>query len=284
MLLTCSEADGRRGAGGHRASRPSRGRAYPAKSPVAGGRGWSRDRAYPGLSPGTHLGAVHSGMAESPFRPALATFFRGLAAHNEKTWFEDHREQWERDVRDPMEVLLGEAERRYGAGRVLRQHRDLRFTPDKRPYREDTGLTAGGVYLSAGADGLQVGGGLYEPSSAQLRAGRSAIDEHPQAAAALQRELDDLTDAGFELAGPPLQTAPRGYDRDHPRIDLLRMQHYAALVHLPLTSPLDDIVAAWERVQPLVRWTVKWAKAADAEAADDPAPPVPGARSIDERA
>lgn len=223
-------------------------------------------------------------MTDTPFRPALATFFRGLAAHNDTTWFEDHRDDWQRHVQEPMEALLAEAERRYGPGRVLRQHRDLRFTPDKRPYREDTGLTAGGVYLSAGVDGIQAGGGLYTPSRAQLTAARTAIDEHPQAAAALQRVLDELTDAGFELAGPPLKTAPRGYPADHPRIGLLRMQHYAALVHLPLTSPLADVVDAWERVQPLVRWTVKWARADDPEASDDPAPPVPGARSIDERA
>ncbi|MCJ1714272.1 DUF2461 domain-containing protein [Curtobacterium sp. VKM Ac-2922] len=223
-------------------------------------------------------------MTDAFFSPALATFFRGLAAHNDSAWFEEHRDDWERHVRDPMESLLREAERRYGPGRVLRQHRDLRFTPDKRPYREDTGLTAGGVYLSAGADGLQVGGGLYEPARAQLSAARTVIDERPHAAAALQHALDELTDAGYDIAGPPLKTAPRGYAVDHPRIELLRMQHYAALVHLPLASPLDDIVAAWERVQPLVRWTVKWARADDPQASDDPAPPVPGARSIDERA
>ncbi|WIB59548.1 DUF2461 domain-containing protein [Curtobacterium sp. MCLR17_007] len=223
-------------------------------------------------------------MTDAFFSPSLATFFRGLAAHNDTAWFEEHREDWERDVRDPMDALLQEAERRYGPGRVLRQHRDLRFTPDKRPYREDTGLTAGGVYLSAGVDGLQVGGGLYEPSRDQLLAARTVIDERPQAAAALQRILDDLTDAGYELAGPPLKTAPRGWSADHPRIELLRMQHYAALVHLPLTSSLDDVVAAWDGVQPLVRWTVKWARAADPEASDDPAPPVPGAGSIDTRA
>jgi uncharacterized protein (TIGR02453 family) len=223
-------------------------------------------------------------MTDTPFQPALATFFRGLAAHNEKSWFEEHRHDWEQHVQEPMEALLHEAEQRYGPGRILRQNRDLRFTPDKRPYREDTGLTAGGVYLSAGADGIQAGGGLYTPSRAQLQAARAAIDEHPQAAAALQRELDDLTADGFELAGPPLKTAPRGYPADHPRIGLLRMQRYAALVHLPLTSSLAEIVDAWNRVQPLVRWTVKWARADDADASDDPAPPVPGARSIDERA
>lgn len=223
-------------------------------------------------------------MTDPFFSPALATFFRGLAAHNDTAWFEEHREDWERHVRDPMEALLHEASRRYGPGRVLRQHRDLRFTPDKRPYREDTGLTAGGMYLSAGADGLQVGGGLYEPARAQITAARTVIDERPHAAAALQRELDDLTDAGYELAGPPLKTAPRGFPTDHPRIELLRMQHYAALVHLPLDSSLADIEAAWERVRPLVRWTVKWARADDPAASDDPAPPVPGAGSIDTRA
>lgn len=223
-------------------------------------------------------------MTDPFFSPALATFFRGLAAHNDTAWLEEHREDWERHVRDPMEALLHEASRRYGPGRVLRQHRDLRFTPDKRPYREDTGLTAGGMYLSAGADGLQVGGGLYEPARAQITAARTVIDERPHAAAALQRELDDLTDAGYELAGPPLKTAPRGFPTDHPRIELLRMQHYAALVHLPLDSSLADIEAAWERVWPLVRWTVKWARADDPEASDDPAPPVPGTGSIDTRA
>src|SRR5438094_3336638 len=85
-------------------------------------------------------------------KPALQ-FFHGLKRDNSKAYFEAHRQVYEEQVRQPMEALLTEIERDLGPDievKVFRLNRDLRFTPDKRPYKEHLG-----AYLStAGAGGL----------------------------------------------------------------------------------------------------------------------------------
>src|SRR5947209_3081103 len=82
-------------------------------------------------------------------------FFQGLKRDNSKTYFEAHRSVYERDVREPMEALLAEMERDLGPGgetKIFRLNRDLRFTPDKRPYKEHLG-----AYVSSpGATGFYV--------------------------------------------------------------------------------------------------------------------------------
>lgn len=200
-------------------------------------------------------------MAFEGFRPETAAFFAGLRRHNDKAWFDRHRDEWTDLVKQPLEALLAEAEPEHGPGRVMRINRDVRFSPDKSPYRTSCGMWAGGVggvYLSVSEAGLEVGGGLYEPSRDQLARARSRIDERPQVAAALQRAIDDLTGSGFEIAGPSLSTAPRGYPRDHPRIELLRLRHYAALRPLPLTAEPAAIREIWQRVAPLNGWVQRW--------------------------
>jgi uncharacterized protein (TIGR02453 family) len=160
-----------------------------------------------------------------------------------------------------MEALLAEAESRYGAGRVMRINRDVRFSPDKSPYSTSSSLWAGavgGVYLRVSSAGLEVGGGLYEPTRDQLARGREAIDRRPKAADALADIVDELSRQRYELAGPPLRTAPRGYARDHPRIELLRLTHYAALRHVPLATPIDEIRRGWRSVEPLIRWVDRY--------------------------
>ncbi|RKR75049.1 TIGR02453 family protein [Frondihabitans australicus] len=205
-------------------------------------------------------------MTFTGFTAAASEFFAQLARHNSREWFDAHRAQYIDAVRQPMEDLLGEAEAAYGPGHLTRPNRDLRFRPDKSPYRTWASMwagTVGGVHLGLGADGLLAGGGLYEPTRDQLERARSAIDSVPLAASRLEAIVDDLAAAGFEMAGPRLKTAPRGYDRDHPRIDLLRLTHYAATERLPVTASPDEIRAAWSAVGPLVDWAREYAKAAE---------------------
>ena len=139
----------------------------------------------------------------------------------------------------------------------MRPNRDVRFSADKRPYRTTASMWAGGVggvYLSLSQQGLEVGGGLYEPTRDQLQRARTMIDERPRPAARLGAVLEALERAGFEVAGPSLTTAPRGYSRDHPRIALLRLRHYAALRRLPIGAEPDAITATWDAVRPLNDW------------------------------
>lgn len=196
-------------------------------------------------------------MTFTGFTVGASEFLSALADDNTKQFFDAHRREYEELVRQPLEDLLAEAESIHGPGRVMRPNRDVRFSADKSPYKTSASMwagTVGGVYLSLTAEHLQVGGGIYDPSRDQLARGRTAIDAAPQAAARLQEIVDGLEAEGFEMAGPPLKTAPRGYDRDHPRIELLRLKHYAALTTLPVDAEPETIRAAWTAVAPLIEW------------------------------
>lgn len=111
------------------------------------------------------------------------------------------------------------------------------------------------VYLTLSSAGVQAGGGLYDPTRDQLGRARAAIDTSPRAVAELATIVDELVDKGFELAGPSLTTAPRGYAKDHPRIDLLRLKHFAALRRSPIDVAPDVIFATWTDVEPLIAWS-----------------------------
>jgi uncharacterized protein (TIGR02453 family) len=191
------------------------------------------------------------------FGPGALDFFARLKNDNSKAFFDEHRAEYESSIRQPMEDLLGAAEAKYGSGRVMRPNRDVRFSANKEPYRTNASMwagTVGGVYLSLTTDGLEVGGGLYGPSRDQLERARVAIDSQPLAASALRDVVSELTSHGFEFAGPALTTAPRGYSKDHPRIELLRLKHFAALEKLPVSTPAGRIFATWKRVEPLIEW------------------------------
>lgn len=196
-------------------------------------------------------------MTSAFFGPGAFAFLDALEADNTKAFFQAHREDYEREIRAPLQELVAIAEPRYGPGRVLRQHRDLRFSRDKTPYRTTASMTAGtigGIYLRLAAGGVQVGGGLYEPDREQLGRAREAIAERASAAGELAAALGALTSDGYELAGPPVKTAPRGYSPGHPQIELLRLRHYAALLELPSSVSVEEIQGAWERTRPLLDW------------------------------
>jgi uncharacterized protein (TIGR02453 family) len=196
------------------------------------------------------------------FEPQAIDFLARLKADNTKAFFDAHRDTYVSAIRQPMEDLLAAAAEKYGSGRVMRPNRDVRFSKNKEPYRTNASMWAGrvgGVYLSLTLTGLEVGGGLYEPTRDQLLRARSAIDSRPSAAGELAAIIADLTSRGFSVAGPSLATAPRGYDKDHPHIALLRLKHYAAVVSLPTTAAVFE---AWAQVEPLIEWSEKYVGAA----------------------
>src|ERR1700694_1889509 len=87
-------------------------------------------------------------------KPALQ-FFHGLKRDNSKAFFEAHRQVYEEQVREPMEALLAELERDVVPNlttKIFRINRDLRFSPDKRPYKEHVGA----FMSSAGANGFYI--------------------------------------------------------------------------------------------------------------------------------
>ena len=69
-----------------------------------------------------------------------------------------------------------------------------------------------------------------------------------------------MQDAGLELSGESLKTAPRGYPRDHPRIELLRRKSLIAGRALTgeggidRDAALDHVGGAWRAAEPLNAW------------------------------
>jgi uncharacterized protein (TIGR02453 family) len=168
-----------------------------------------------------------AGTTFAGFPAAAFAWFDGLAADNSRAWFTAHRDVYDQAVRGPLEDLLDDlAGELGGVVRMFRQHRDVRFSADKSPYKTTTyGLIVdrpdGSLYAQLSARGLYAGAGYHMMASDQLdRFRRALVDD--AAGSELERLVAATHDAGIETFGEKLKTAPRGYPRDHPRVELLR--------------------------------------------------------------
>jgi uncharacterized protein (DUF2461 family) len=68
-------------------------------------------------------------------------FYEGLEADNTRAYWQDHKQDYEELVKRPMVELLAELEGDYGAGKIFRPFRDVRFSKDKSPYKTAIGAT-----------------------------------------------------------------------------------------------------------------------------------------------
>ncbi|WP_141014591.1 DUF2461 domain-containing protein [Nocardioides sambongensis] len=198
------------------------------------------------------------------FPVAALDFYDDLEVDNTKSFWEAHKATYLEQVRAPMTALTDELAREFGSAKVFRPYRDVRFAKDKTPYKTHQGAFVGvtsacGWYVEVAAPGVRVGAGVYEASGDRLAALREAMADDrtgPQ----LAKILRGLERAGFEVTGDRLKTAPRGYEKDHPRIELLRMRTvlgmrsygFEPFVHTP--ELLDRVRADWRALRPLVNW------------------------------
>ncbi|HSN75410.1 MAG TPA: DUF2461 domain-containing protein, partial [Anaerolineae bacterium] len=173
--------------------------------------------------------------------PGLS-FLDDLSQNNNKHWFDQNRpayaaarsafEQFVDGVIDAFREVdnLQDLAARECMPRI---NRDVRFSKDKSPYKTNLGAlvapggwraTAQGYYISLQPHGQSMAaGGLYDPTPQQLDRFRQAIDRD---AAAFRQvtQAPDFVDIFGAVEGARLKTAPKGYDRDHPTIDLLQLK------------------------------------------------------------
>jgi uncharacterized protein (TIGR02453 family) len=187
-------------------------------------------------------------------------FFEGLEADNSKTYWEQNRDVYDRLVRAPMEALLDELAPEWGEGRIFRPYRDIRFTADKSLYKTNIAAVVGEGYVQLTADGLGVGCGMYEMASDQLDRYRKAVAED-RSGAKLAELVAAARVASIEVTGHDvLKTAPRGYPRDHPRIDLLRYKglitwrEWPAGPWLGTRRAKDRVVEFLRKSRPISEW------------------------------
>ncbi len=177
----------------------------------------------------------------------LFTYLDSLRANNNREWFNAHRAEFDilrqQYISDVQRLInaLGKVEpslaRVEARDCVYRIYRDTRFSPDKTPYKtyfsaliSPTGRHCDRAcwYLHVGADECAVYGGVWMPESKVLKKLRKAIvdniDEFREIIGTPQ--VEKLFPGWY---GATLKTAPKGYDRNHPDIDLLRLTEYGKM-------------------------------------------------------
>lgn len=192
---------------------------------------------------------------------AALEFFEGLEADNSKAYWQAHRDTYEREVAAPMHALLADLAGEFGAGRMFRPYSDMRFGRGRPPYKTTSAASFdGGGYVQFSADGLLAGSGSYYMEPDQLRRYRAAVDAD-ESGRDLELVVAHLSAEGLEVrAHDSLATAPRGYPRDHPRIELLRLKGLAAVRQWPparwmATRDAETrIVEALRTATPLQAW------------------------------
>lgn len=155
-------------------------------------------------------------------------FFEGLAADNSKAYWQRNKAVYDAVVRAPMEELLAELAPEFGDGRIFRPYRDIRFSADKSPYKTQIGAMVGDGYIQVTAEGLAAGSGMWEMAPDQLERYRAAVSEG-RSGGKLARLVVEARATGLDVMGHEvLKTAPKGYPKDHPRIELLRYKGLVA--------------------------------------------------------
>lgn len=164
-------------------------------------------------------------------------FYEGLEADNTRAYWQDHKQEYEEFVKAPMVELLAELGE-FGEGKIFRPFRDVRFSKDKSPYKTAIGATLErGGYVQFSAHGLASGSGYYVMMPDQLERYRQAVDDDKSGLEVVDI-CNTLRKAKIEVAAhDTLKTAPKGYPKDHPRIELLRHKGLIAWKQWP--------VAAW---------------------------------------
>jgi uncharacterized protein (TIGR02453 family) len=187
-------------------------------------------------------------------------FFEGLEVENTKAYWQRNRNVYDTVVRAPMEALLAELEPDHGEGRIFRPYRDVRFSRDKSPYKTHIGAMVGEGYVQLNAEGLAAGCGMWEMAPDQLERYREAVDEQDQGEALVAVVAAARKARLNVMSHDELKTAPRGYPKDHPRIELLRYkgivtwQDWPAGAWLGTRRAKDRIVTFFEHSRPLRAW------------------------------
>ena len=166
------------------------------------------------------------------------SFLKELQKNNNRDWFTDHKSHFkslEQQVKTFGEQLKGQLNQHDHIDRfkLFRIYRDVRFSKDKTPYKTHFGLTwhrtkplyRGGYYLHLSPGNNFLACGFWNPNPADLQRIRQEIDIDGEEYHAI---VNDKAFKGVwgELQGEAVKTAPKGYAKDHPHIDLLRFKQH----------------------------------------------------------
>jgi uncharacterized protein (TIGR02453 family) len=174
----------------------------------------------------------------------ILTFLEGIKKNNTREWMEAHKtdylnakNQFEDIIKQLIEKISDFDAHIIGTEpkkSIFRLNRDIRFSKDKRPYKENMGAFInregrkgmdGGYYLHIQPGQSMLAGGVYMPPADILKKIRQEIDYNPKP---LTDYIDspDFKNYFGSFEGDRLKKAPKGYDPEHPNIELLKLKYY----------------------------------------------------------
>lgn len=186
----------------------------------------------------------------------IQAFLRQLDQHNEKAWFDAHKEEYKATIVEPVLDLINEMQDPLAAltpplnaqpkinGSLRRIYRDTRFSKDKTPYNVHVHLVfwAGehptkspGTHIALHQDGYGFGAGFWALDKDQLARMRAQIAS--DGGAKIAEAVAKVEKHDVKLAAPHLARVPRGFDADAPYADWLK---YKGLVVRNERQPYDE--------------------------------------------
>ena len=223
------------------------------------------------------------------FSKKTVKFWRDLVKNNDKAWFEKNRTLYDNEVLAPSRefvlamgsLLKGMAPQIKADPRVnkslFRIHRDTRFSKDKTPYKTHMGLwwwegpgkrmACSGFYFHLEPPRVRLGVGMYCLPQALLPAFRDAVagDKYGPA---LEKAVAKVAQAGYALGGAKYKRVPRGYDKDHPRAELLKHDGVWAAYEAKIPPELytdelpDWCLPHYQAMLPLHTWLLAFTRRA----------------------
>jgi len=179
-------------------------------------------------------------------------FLKDLDKNNNREWFLAHKEQYEQSLAN-LKEFKEEVHRTINKkdlledSRLFRIYRDVRFSKDKAPYKNNFGIhftratttRRGGYYLHIEPGKSFAGGGFWAPEPQDLKRLRDefAFDDKPVRKITSQKNFVRYFGS---LNGEELKTAPSGYARDHPAIDLIRKKQFIIARNFKDKEVLDN--------------------------------------------
>jgi uncharacterized protein (TIGR02453 family) len=230
-------------------------------------------------------------MAFEGFSKDFFKFFRDVAEHNERVWFEANKQRYRNSVQAPMSEFITaiapklakisphfRADPRPNGGSMFRIHRDVRFAKDKSPYKTHAAIHlrherakdahAPGFYLHLAPKGVMFGGGVWMADPVALAKIRGAVAgdakgwAKAKGAKSVKTTFGGLSDHGDALARPP-----KGFPADHPMIEDLKRKSFFVMTEsseADAASPafVGQVAKAYANAAPVMRFLCK---AVDAE-------------------
>jgi uncharacterized protein (TIGR02453 family) len=190
-------------------------------------------------------------------------FLKELVENNNREWFQANKERYDKARENVIELtavlvkLLHKIDPAVSAELdpkkcVMRIYRDIRFSKNKTPYKNNFGVSiptsgskAGGAeyYLHIQSDKSFIAGGYWMPEANHLKAIRQEIDYNASALKAIIDNSEFVKLFGDFRAQDQLKTVPREYTADNENIGLLKLKSFIVMHQLKDTELLEKNVA-----------------------------------------